>query len=142
MNMAKITLHPNDVAQILKNHAEVELEILGKATEQVAEAIARRVTNEQVMAHVDACIESLVATRTGFDKRKLLPPYEALIHQMARDAVQQAFGVKVTMQAQQMIAKEVKEQMPMIMQMITNELKQNLGSLMKEQLVELLLTKK
>ena len=39
--MAKISLHPTDIAELLKRHPEVELEIKEKASSQVADALSR-----------------------------------------------------------------------------------------------------
>ena len=139
--MAKLTLHPDDVAALLKSYPEIEADLLSKTTAAVAETLTRRVTNEQVQAHVDRCVEALVKEKTGFSTSKLAAPFAALIHAEAKAAVSEAFGNGVSQMIRQLLAQELNNQMPGIMQKVTTELRLNLKQIMKDQLVEILLTK-
>lgn len=139
--MAKLTLHPDDVAALLKSYPAIEADLLHKTTAAVAETLTRRVTNEQVQDHVDRCVEALVKEKTGFSTSKLAAPFAALIHAEAKAAVAEAFGNGVSQMIRQLLAQELLNQMPSIMQKVTAELKLNLKELMKDQLVEILLTK-
>lgn len=139
--MAKLTLHPDDVAALLKSYPEIEADLLNKTTAAVAETLTRRVTNEQVQAHVDRCIAHLVQEKTGFNTAKLAAPYMAIIHTEAKKAVSEAFDNGVSQMIRQLLVQELNNQMPVIMQKVTAELKLNLTQLMKDQLVEMLLTK-
>ena len=139
--MAKLTLHPDDVAALLKSYPEIEADLLSKTTAAVAETLTRRVTNEQVQAHVDRCIAQLVQEKTGLNTAKLAAPYMSLIHAEAKKAVAESLGNGVSQMIRQLLAQELNNQMPVIMQKVTTELKLNLNQLMKDQLVEILLTK-
>jgi hypothetical protein len=139
--MAKLEIHPNDVAALLKSYPEIEADLLAKTTAAVAETVARRVTNEQVQVHVDRCIAHLVQEKTGYNTAKLAEPFVGVIHAEARRAVNEAFGNGVSQTIRQLLAKELTDQMPVIIKEVTKELKQNLRDIMRDQLVELLLTK-
>jgi len=139
--MAKLEIHPNDLAALIKNYPEIEADLLSKTTAAVAETLARRVTNEQVQAHVDRCVEQLVKEKTGFNTAKLPQPFVGLIHAEAKQAVAEAFGNGVSQMVRAQIAQEVNTMMPGIMQKVTAELKINLKQIMKDQLVEILLTR-
>jgi len=139
--MAKLEIHPNDLAALIKNYPEIEADLLSKTTAAVAETLARRVTNEQVQAHVDRCVEQLVKEKTGFNTAKLAQPFVGLIHAEAKQAVAEAFGNGVSQMVRAQIAQEVNTMMPGIMQKVTAELKINLKQIMKDQLVEILLTR-
>lgn len=139
--MAKLEIHPSDIAALLKSYPEIEAELLSKTTAAVAETLARRVTNEQVQAHVDRCVELLVKEKTGFNTAKLAEPFVSVIHAEAKRAVSEAFGNGVSQMIRQLLAQMIADQMPAIMQKVTMELKQNLREIMKDQLMELLLTK-
>ena len=139
--MAKLTIHPDDVTALLKSYPEIEADLLNKTTAAVAETLTRRVTNEQVQAHVDRCIAQLVQEKTGHNTAKLAAPFMALIHAEAKKAVAEALGNGVSQMIRQLLAQELTNQMPVIMNTVTNGLKLNLNQLMKDQLVEILLTK-
>jgi AmiR/NasT family two-component response regulator len=139
--MARLQITASDIQEILKKHPEVEVEILDKAAAQVAETIARRVTNEQVAVHVDKCVADLVQQKTGWNTHKLAEPFVRIIHNEAQSAVEKAFGNGVSQMIRNLLSQEVENQMPTIMQEVTFELKQNLKVIIKEALVEILLTK-
>lgn len=139
--MARLQITASDIQEMLKKHPEVEVEILDKATAQVAETVARRVTNEQVAAHVDKCMAELVQEKTGWNTRKLAKPFVGIIHNEAQKAVEEAFGNGVSQMAQKLIHQEIDNQMPTILKELTFELKQNLKETIKEAIVEILLTK-
>lgn len=139
--MAKLTIHPDDLTALLKSYPEIEADLLDKTTAAVAETLTRRITNEQVQAHVDRCVAHLVQERTGFNASKLAAPFASLIHNQAKLAVSEAFDTSARQLMRDQISKEVAVLMPGIVKNITAELKLNLKELMKDQLVELLLTK-
>lgn len=139
--MARLQITASDIHEILKKHPEVEVEILNKATAQVSETIARRVTNEQVAVHVDKCVADLVQQKTGWNTNKLAQPFRGIIHNEARSAVEEAFGNGVSQMAQKLIHQEIDNVMPTIIKELTFELKKELNKLIKEALVEVLLTK-
>jgi hypothetical protein len=141
INMAKLEIHPSDIVALLKSYPEIEADLLAKTTAAVAETVARRVTNEQVHAHVDRCVAELVKQTTGYNTAKLAEPFAGIIHAEARHAVAEAFSANVNKKINQLIAQEIAAQMPAILKQVTAELKQNLRELMRDQLVELLLTK-
>lgn len=139
--MAKLEIHPSDIVALLKSYPEIEADLLAKTTAAVAETVARRVTNEQVQTHVDRCVSELVKQTTGYNTTKLAEPFAGIIHAEAKRVVSEAFGNGVSQMIRQLLAAELNSQMPMILQKVTMEFKQNLRELMKDQLVELLLTK-
>lgn len=139
--MPRLQITASDIHEILKKHPEVEVEILNKATAQVAETIARRVTNEQVAVHVDKCVADLVQQKTGWNNNKLAEPFVGIIHNEAQKAVEEAFGNGLSKMAQKLIHQEIDNQMPTILKELTFELKQNLKETIKEAIVEILLTK-
>jgi hypothetical protein len=139
--MAKLEIHPHDLAALIKSYPEIEANLLNKTTAAVAETLTRRVTNEQVQAHVDRCIAHLVQEKTGFNTAKLAAPFASLIHKEAKLAVSEAFDMSMRQIMRDQISQEVAVLMPSIMKKITAELKLNLKELMKDQLVEILLTK-
>jgi hypothetical protein len=139
--MAKLEIHPNDLAAVLKSYPETEVELLNKTTAAIAETIARRVTNEQVQAHVDRCVGDLVQQATGYNTKKLAEPFAGLIHTEAKRAVNEAFGNGVSQAIRQLLAQELQNQMPGLMLQVSKELKKKIKEAMKEHLVELLLSK-
>lgn len=139
--MAKLSLHPNDVAALLKSYPEIEADLLAKTTAAVAENLTRRVTNEHVQEHVDRCLAALVTERTGLKSAKLAEPFLGLIHAEAKKAVNEVFDNNVTHMIKSQIVQEVQHAMPNIINQLTKELKVNLMKIMQEQLVTLLLTR-
>lgn len=139
--MAKLTIHPDDLTALLKSYPEIEADLLNKTTAAVAETLTRRVTNEQVQAHVDRCIAQLVQEKTGFNTAKLAQPFVGLIHAEAKQAVAESFGNGVSQMVRAQIAQEITTLMPGIVNKVTAELKVNLMEIMRDQLVQLLLTK-
>jgi ribonucleotide reductase beta subunit family protein with ferritin-like domain len=139
--MAKLLISASDLREIIERDPEIHAELIRSASEQVAETIARRITNEQVATHVEHCMRTLVEERTGYGDRKLAAPFMGLIESEAKRAVAAALSAGLSQVVRAQIAQEVQQLMPQIAQQLTQELKQNLKDLMKEQLVELLLTR-
>lgn len=137
--MAKLLISASDLREIIERDPEIHAELIRSATEQVAETIARRITNEQVATHVEHCMRSLVEERTGYGERKLAAPFVRLIEDAARQAVNDRLDAFTKGMFTHMFRNEIDRQLPRIAQQLSDQVGDKLNELIKDQLVQLLL---
>lgn len=90
--MARLTLSPNDITALVKQHPDVELELISKATEQVADALSRKVTRSLVENRVGELMERLLTEQVGWNQRKLAPALQTMVETGVRTASEQIFN--------------------------------------------------
>ena len=137
--MAKLLISASDLREIIERDPEIHAELIRSATEQVAETMARRITHEQVAAHVETCMRTLVEERTGYGDRKLAAPFMRLIEHAAKEAVHARLDTITRNMFTHMFLGEIDRQMPRIAKQLSDQVGVRLNELIKDQLVQLLL---
>lgn len=139
--MVKLVIQPDDLIALLKSDTDLKVELPDKTVQTVVSTIASRITNDQVKKHVDKCLEDLIKEKTGWNTHRLAEPFMRMIEDEARRAVHDAFSDKVGSMIIHQIVQETNRMIPQITATVTHDLKANLREIMKETMVELLLTK-
>lgn len=139
--MTKIVLSAPDVSALLSKHADLELEIATKATDQIATTLLRKITKAAVEAQVDRNLAQIVLERTTRQQGgvKLSPEFSAIMHTQAKECVKEAFESQLGQTARTIIRDEVRSLMPSLVQELAQDVKKDLRQLMKDELVQILL---
>lgn len=136
--MAKLTLAPQDIQALLKTDPVVEVEIIDKAAQQVADALNRKVTRELVEKRVGELMEKLLVEQVGWNQRKLAPNLQQLVEKSARDAAETAFATSEGRRIALAISTEASAQMRDIGKKLASEMKSEVRNIVREELRELL----
>lgn len=109
--MARLTLSPDDITRLLKGHPDAELELVSKATEQVADGISRKVTRDLVEKRVGELMERLLTEQVGWNQRRLAPQLQAMVEAGVRTASEQLFQDRTGQKVMELVRMEARRQM-------------------------------
>lgn len=136
--MAKLTLSPDDIKALLKGHPDVELELVNKAVEQVADGMSRKVTKELVEKRVGEVMEALLIQRVGWNERKLAPQLQALVNASVREASEELFKDKTGQKVMEAVRAEARQQMEARAREMATTMQQEIRKMIREEIRGLL----
>jgi hypothetical protein len=139
--MAKITLSPNDITALIKSHPEVEIDLIDRASAQVADAISRRVTRELVEKRVGELMESLLTEQVGWNQRSLAPGLQAMVESSVRSASEQLFQEKTGQKVMELVRTEARRQMETSARDLAATMKTEIRSMIREEIRGMLMGK-
>lgn len=140
--MARITLSPDDITRLLKGHPEAELELVEKATQQVADGMSRKVTRELVEKRVGEIMEKLLTEQVGWNQRKLAPQLQAMIEGSVRTASEQLFQDKTGQKVMELVRIEARRQMEVTAKDLASTMKAEIRAIIREEIRSMLMPAK
>lgn len=132
--MARLTLSPNDITNLLKGHPDAELELVNKAVEQVADGMSRKVTRELVEKRVGEIMERLLTEQVGWNQRKLAPQLQAMIEGSVRTASEQLFQDKTGQKVMEAVRIEARRQMEQSARDMAATMRQEIRTMIREEI--------
>lgn len=140
--MAKLQLTPNDISNLLRDHPEIELELVKEASVQVADAMSRKITKELVLARITQEMDAIVIDKINYRDSKLSSMAEGLINRKVSASLDELFSTKLNTVVMGMIRQEIKDSIPQLLRSIERELQKNIDTMIRDTLVQTLLTAK
>jgi hypothetical protein len=137
--MAKLVIHPNDLTALFKQHPQVEVELLNKATDAVASLITSQAAKLCIEENVRKQVNHLCANPTH--SRVISDEGKKMIHHQVKAHIDENFNNTVGVQARRIIVDEVNSMIPYLTKQIVADVKRDLQNIIKQCLVEILLTK-
>lgn len=139
--MARLTLSPDDITRLLKGHPDAELELINKATEQVADGMSRKITRELVEKRVGELMESLLTEQVGWNQRRLAPQLQAMIESGVRTASEQLFQDKTGQKVMELVRIEARRQMETSARDLAATMRAEIRTMIREEIRAMLLGK-
>lgn len=140
--MAKLQLGPKEVVALLQSQPEVEVELSKQACEQVADALSRKITKELVTERVARHMDEILLEKINYRDSALSQTAQGLIYRKVGQSLEELFGIKLEDTVMSEVRQVVKDCVPQLLHEINKELRQNLDVMIRDILVQTLLTPK